>query len=99
MRGDQSWRERQTWTLGRWSKPLGWLAVIWIVLFSPVFLYPFALNPASLLIVAAFMGLLVIYYLVWARSRFRGPMARGTEAQLSEIEKEFEHAAEGLVGA
>jgi amino acid transporter len=96
MRGDQSWRQRQTWSLGRWSKPLAWLSVIWIVLFSPVFLYPFALNPASWLIVGAFMVLLVVYYLVWARSHFRGPVAQGTAEQLTDIEKEFERAAEGL---
>ena len=96
MRGDQSWRQRQTWSLGRWSKPLAWLSVIWIVLFSPVFLYPFALNPASWVIVGAFMILLAVYYLVWARSRFKGPVAQGTAEQLSDIEKEFERAAEGL---
>ncbi len=96
MRGDQSWRQRQTWSLGRWSRPLALLSVIWIILFSPVFLYPFALNPASWIIVGAFMVLLVVYYLVWARSRFRGPVAQGTAEQLSDIEKEFERAAEGL---
>ncbi|HEV2006810.1 MAG TPA: amino acid permease [Candidatus Limnocylindrales bacterium] len=96
MRGDQSWRERQTWSLGRWSRPLAWLSVIWIVLFSPVFLYPFVLNPASWLIVGVFLGVLAIYFLGWARSRFRGPIAQGTAEQLSDIEKEFEHAAEGL---
>ena len=96
MRGDQSWRERQTWSLGRWSRPLAWLSVIWIVLFSPVFLYPFALNPASWLIVGAFIVLLAVYYFVWARSRFKGPVAQGTAEQLSDIEKEFERAAEGL---
>jgi amino acid transporter len=93
MRGDQSWRERQTWSLGRWSRPLAWLSVIWIVLFSVVFLYPFELNPASLLIVGVFMVLLAIYYLAWARSRFKGPVAKGTAEQLSDIEKEFAQAA------
>jgi amino acid transporter len=98
MRGDQSWRSRQTWSLGRWSRPLAWLSIIWIVLFSPVFLYPFALNPASWLIVGVFMVLLVVYFLVWAQSRFKGPIAQGTEAQLSDIEKEFNQAA-GSLGA
>jgi amino acid transporter len=93
MRGDQSWRERQTWSLGRWSRPLAWISVIWIVLFSPVFLYPFALNPASWLIVGAFMVLLAIYYFAWARTRFKGPVAQGTTEELSEIEKEFTQAA------
>jgi amino acid transporter len=98
MRGDQSWRDRQTWSLGRWSKPFGWLSVIWIVLFSPVFLFSFSLNPASWIIVGAFMLLLAIYYLLWARSRFRGPVAQGTAEQLSAIEKEFAQAAGEIAG-
>jgi amino acid transporter len=98
MHGDQSWRAKQTWSLGRWSRPLGWLSVIWIALFSPVFLYGFALNPASWLVVGAFMGLLLVYYLVWARSRFRGPVPQGTEQELSDIEREFSQAASELGG-
>ena len=93
MRGNQAWRERQTWSLGRWSRPLAWLSVIWIVLFSPVFLYSFALNPASWLIVGAFLVLLAIYYFAWARSHFRGPVAQGSAEQLTEIEREFSSAA------
>jgi amino acid transporter len=93
MRGDQSWRERRTWSLGRWSKPLAWISVIWIALFSPVFLYPFALNPASWLIVGAMLVLLAIYYFAWARGRFKGPVAQGSAEQLSAIEKEFAAAA------
>jgi amino acid transporter len=99
MRGNQQWRERQTWSLGSWSRPLAWLSVIWIVLFSPVFLYPFALNPASWLIVGAFLVLLSVYYFAWARSRFRGPRSQGSTEQLSEIEKEFQDAAGELAGA
>jgi amino acid transporter len=99
MRGDQSWRERQTWSLGRWSRPFAWLSVIWIVLFSPVFLYPFALNPASLAIVGTFMVLLALYFFLYARSRFRGPRAQGSAEQLSEIEQEFQQAAGGIAGA
>jgi amino acid transporter len=98
MRGDQSWRSAQTWSLGRWSRPFAWISVIWIVLFSFVFLYPFALNPASWVIVAVFMGLLVVYFLGYARSRFRGPVAKGSADQLSEIEKEFNAAAGQLAG-
>jgi amino acid transporter len=98
MRGDQSWRERQTWNLGRWSKPFGWLSVIWIVLFSPVFLFSFSLNPASWIIVGAFMLLLAIYYFAWARSRFKGPRAQGTAEQLTDIEKEFSQAAGEMAG-
>ena len=96
MRGDQSWRQRQSWSLGRWSRPLAWLSVICIVLFSPVFLYPFALNPASWMIVGAFLVLLLVYYFGWARGRFRGPVPQGTTEQLEAIEREFEDAVRDL---
>jgi hypothetical protein len=68
-------------------------------LFSPVFLYPFALNPASWLIVGAFVVLLAVYYFAWAKSRFRGPRSQGSTEQLTEIEKEFQHAAGEVAGA
>jgi amino acid transporter len=98
MRGDQSWRTRRTWSLGSWSVPLAWLSVIWIALFSPVFLYPFALNPASWVIVGAFVVLLATYYVAWARTRFKGPRRQGSDAQLSELEREFSHAAGQVTG-
>ncbi len=96
MRGNQEWRGRQTWSLGRWSKPLAWLSVLWIILFSPVFLFPFELNPASWVIVGVFMALLLVYYFAWARSRFAGPVPQGTTEELEAIEREFEQAAEAL---
>jgi amino acid transporter len=96
MRGNQEWRERQTWSIGRWSKPLAWLSVIWIALFSLIFLYPFALNPSSWLIVGVFLILLVIYYFAWARNRFAGPVPQGTSSELESIEREFEQATETL---
>jgi hypothetical protein len=40
-----------------------------------------------------------VYYLVWARSRFKGPIVEVGELELTEIEAEFEHAAEELAGA
>jgi amino acid transporter len=96
MRGDQAWRERQVWSLGRWSRPLAWVSVIWIVLFSPVFLFPFALNTSSWLIVGVFLVLLAVYYLAWARSRFKGPQRQGSDAELSDLEREFASEAERI---
>ena len=37
---------------------------------------------------------LLIYYFGWARSQFKGPRAMGDSAELTEIEREFEQAAE-----
>ena len=97
--GDQSWRAEQTWSLGRWSRPIAITSVIWIIIISPLFLYPFPLNPAALATVVGFIVLLVVYYYAWANSRFKGPRRQGSDAELSEIEREFEHAAEELAPA
>jgi amino acid transporter len=91
--GDQSWRDKQTWSLGRWSRPLAVLSVIWIILISPLFLFPYVLNPAALVTVGGFLVFLLLYYLVWARSRFAGPVPQGTAEELAAIEREFEDAA------
>ncbi len=91
--GDQSWRTERTWSLGGWSKTLAWISVAWIIVISPLFLYPFPLNPAALTTVVGFLVLLLIYYFAWARTNFKGPHAQGSEAQLTEIEREFESAA------
>jgi amino acid transporter len=93
MWGDQSWREERTWSLGRLSKPFALIAVIWIVAISPLFLFPFGLNPAALVTVGGFMILLLVYYILWARTRFEGPRRQGTDAELTEIEREFERSA------
>jgi len=96
LRGDQAWREERTWSLGTMSKPFAVISVIWIILITPLFLYPFGLNPAALATVAGFVILLAVYYLVWARTRFAGPRRQGTDAELTEIELEFERAAQEL---
>jgi len=96
--GDQSWRNERTWSLGRWSKPFAVVSVLWIIVITPLFLYPFPLNPAALATVIGFLVLLAIYFIFWARTRFVGPHRQGSEAELSDIEKEFERAA-GELGA
>jgi amino acid transporter len=96
LRGDQAWRSERTWSLGSLSQPFAVISVIWIILITPLFLYPFGLNPAALATVAGFVILLAVYYLVWARTRFAGPRRQGTDAELTEIELEFERAAREL---
>ena len=50
---------------------------------SPVFLFPFALNVASLAMVGGFLALLAVYFFAWARARFNGPVPgqRGWSSQ------------------
>ncbi|MGZ8562095.1 MAG: amino acid permease [Candidatus Limnocylindria bacterium] len=98
MFGDQSWRNERVWSLGSWSRPLAWLSIIWVILITPIFLYPFILNPSSLHIVVGFLVLLTLYYFGWARTNFKGPRAQGSDTELTEIEREFESDAAKFTG-
>jgi len=92
------WLGHRVWSLGRWSKPIGWVAVFWVVVLMVLFSFPTSGN-ISWPFMLAFVVLLLVYYFGWARSRFKGPQIHGGEAELTELEREFEHAAEELTGA
>jgi amino acid transporter len=92
------WLKERVWSLGRWSKPIAWLAVFWVVVLMILFSFPTSGN-ISWPFMLAFVVALLIYYFAWAKARFKGPQVMGAEAQLTEIEKEFEQAAEQLAGA
>lgn len=91
----REWLQHRVWSLGRWSKPIGWVAIFWVVVLMVLFSFPTSGN-ISWPFMLAFLVLLLVYYYGWARSRFRGPQIHGGEAQLSEIEREFDQAAEQL---
>jgi amino acid transporter len=97
--GKQDWRGQAVWSLGRFSKPIALVAVAWIVFISVLFLWPTSGNPYTLLAYLAFLGFLLVYFFVWARRRFHGPVVEVGELELTEIEKEFEHAAEEIAEA
>ena len=98
MTGDQKWRSERAWSLGRFSRPIATVAILWVVVLTPLFLFPFALNPAAIWVVGGFLVLLAIYYLAWGRAHFAGPRAMGGDRELSDIEKEFEVDAGRLSG-
>jgi len=91
------WLRDRIWSLGRWSKPIAWIAVAWCVLLMILFSFPTSGNISWPFMLATF-AFLVIYYFGWARRSFLGPKAMGREEELTEIEREFEHAAEELKG-
>jgi amino acid transporter len=93
----QEWLNHRVWSLGRWSKPIAWLAVFWVIVLMVLFSWPTSGNIAwpFMAIVGIF---LLVYYFAWARSRFQGPRIMGAEAELTELEREFEQAAEHLGG-
>src|SRR5205814_6444361 len=92
------WLEHRVWSLGRWSKPIAWIAVFWVIVLMILFSFPTSGNISWPFMVGTVVILLVYYY-GYARSRFQGPRVMGADAQLSELEKEFEQAAEGLATA
>jgi amino acid transporter len=86
------WLQHRVWSLGRWSKPIAWLAVFWVIVLMFLFSWPTSGNISWPFMLGTVVFLLV-YYWAWARSRFKGPQAMGAEAELTEIEREFEQAA------
>ena len=92
------WLEHRVWSLGRWSKPIAWLAVFWVIVLMVLFSFPTSGNISWPFMVAT-VAILLVYYYGYARSRFQGPRVMGADAQLTDLEKEFEQAAEGLAGA
>jgi amino acid transporter len=91
------WLKERVWSLGRWSKPVAYLAIFWVIVLMVLFSWPTSGNISWPFMVGTVIVLL-IYYFGWARSRFMGPKVMGQEAELTELEREFEHAAEGLSG-
>jgi amino acid transporter len=90
-----AWKSERVWSLGRWSKPVAYAAVFWVVVLMILFSFPTSGNISWPFMVGAVV-LLLVYYFAWAKSRFKGPRIMGAEADLTEIEREFEQAAEGL---
>jgi amino acid transporter len=91
------WLSRRVWSLGRWSKPIAWVAIFWVIVLMILFSFPTSGN-ISWPFMMGTVVLLLVYYFAWARSRFQGPRIMGAEAELTELEREFEVAAEHLGG-
>jgi amino acid transporter len=67
------------WNLGRWSKPVGWLAVIWVGIICVLFLLP-VIYPITatnfnytIVAVAVVLGGASLWWVVSARHWFTGP--------------------------
>ncbi len=88
------------WHLGVWSRPIGWVAVIWVAFISVLFMLP-TINPASLakgvspfatfnyapVAVLGTILIITVWWLVSARNWFKGPIIQGSEAELAAIER------------
>lgn len=87
------------WNLGRWSRIIGTIAVVWIGIISILFvlptIFPVTLGNLNYTIVA--VGVVAIGTTVWwlasAKNWFKGPRIQGTPEELASIEAEFVSAA------
>jgi amino acid transporter len=89
------------WSLGKWSRPIGTIAVVWVFFICIVLMLP-QLSPGGLGIhtldalnyapfaVALVIGYAGIYWMVSARKWFKGPKVQGTPEELAAIEKDLE---------
>jgi len=84
------------WTLGRWSRPIGIIGTIWVIVICILFLLPqvqpinastFNYTPLVFIVV---LGGAAIWYFVSAKNWFHGPRVQGTADELAAIEAELE---------
>jgi amino acid transporter len=84
------------WTLGRWSRPIGIIATLWVAVIFVLFMLPqflpitvssFNYTPVVFLVV---LGGAALWWFVSAKNWFKGPKVQGTPAELAAIEHELE---------
>jgi hypothetical protein len=87
--------ERGPWHLGRLGRPIGAVAVTWVVVITVLFMLPttspvtaasFNYTPIAVLVVLGFAG---TWWLVSARRWFTGPKVQGSVEELAAIEREL----------
>jgi amino acid permease (GABA permease) len=86
---------RGPWHLGRWSKPIGIIAISWVIIITILFMLPTG-SPITLdnfnytiIAVVAVLGFAGIWWAVSARKWFTGPKVQGTAEELAAIESEL----------
>ena len=94
----KDWLGERVWSLGRWSKPVAWVALFWVVVLMILFSWPTSGN-ISFPFMAVTLMFLVVYYFAFAKRNFKGPRVMGDAAELTEIEREFSQAAREVGGA
>jgi amino acid permease (GABA permease) len=94
LKGDRF--ERGPWHLGRWGRPIGIVATVWVVFIFVLFMLPtsapvsvktFNYTPIAFLVV---LGGAAVWWLVSARKWFTGPKVQGTPEELAAVERELE---------
>ena len=102
LREGDAW-EPGEWTLGRWYKPIGWIACIWIVSISVLFILPItptgipfksgftwlSFNYAPIAVLGTFL-LVGVWWIAGARKWFKGPIRQGSVEELERIEAAYQ---------
>jgi amino acid transporter len=84
------------WQLGRWSRPIGIVATIWVVFIAILFLLPQAVpvNSTTFNYAPVAVGVVILFaggwYLLSAKKWFKGPKVQGTPEELAAIERDLE---------
>ncbi|MGI8826372.1 MAG: amino acid permease [Chloroflexota bacterium] len=87
--------QRGPWHLGRWSRPIGIIAVLWVVFITILFMLPqvtpitrdtFNYAPVAVGAVLLFAG---GWWFLSARHWFTGPRVQGSTEELAAIEQEL----------
>ena len=88
--------QRGPWHLGRWSKLVGTVAVVWVCFITVLFMLPpkspitvdsFNYAPIAVLVVLGFAG---IWWFASARKWFTGPKVQGSAEELAAIERDLD---------
>jgi hypothetical protein len=86
--------QRGPWHLGRWSKPVGWIAVGWVALADLLFILPatqpvteWSNFPYTLPVYLVIVGGAALWWSTSAKKWFVGPRSLGTPEQLVAIER------------
>jgi amino acid transporter len=101
LRAGDSW-EPGEWTLGRWYRPVGIIACVWVAFISVLFIMP--ITPTGVPWNGAFTWLSFNYapiavggtillvggwWMLSAHKWFTGPVVQGTEDELAQIEAKY----------
>jgi amino acid transporter len=98
--------QRGPWHLGQWSSIVGWIAVVWIVFITILFVLPqaapgntlatFNFAPIAVLAVLIYAG---GYWFLSAKNWFKGPKVQGTAQELARIEADLNAPGVAAAGA
>src|SRR5215210_3541328 len=86
------------WNLGRWSRPIGIVATVWVIFIAILFTLPqfVPVNLANFNYAPVLVGVVLLFAGGWwmlsAKNWFKGPKVQGSAEELAAIERDLELA-------